>query len=152
MSKNKNKLSCLSCGKEYLSRGWLEKHQTECFKPVINFEDELFIDEEPLQVVDDSSTPSWLNDLISFTKQQNNSKFNLIFLHLNINSLLTKTHHIRDIIDSIKPDLFALNETKLVNIDTDRAVSYVGYTLYRRDRCTNKRGGGVIIYVKNGYF
>ena len=46
-------------------------------------------------------------------------------------------------------DVVALTETWLTNSVSDNEILDVGYSIYRSDRSTGKRGGGVLLAVKN---
>jgi exonuclease III len=69
-------------------------------------------------------------------------------LHINVNGIRARRHEVDDYIQSTKPDVIALNETKLYGALMPR---FAGYKLAcSRDRSTGAvRGGGVAILVSN---
>jgi exonuclease III len=71
----------------------------------------------------------------------------LIFGHLNINSLKNKFHEIHEILNNDYIDVFGLTETKLDESFTHSLFKVMNYTCHRLDR--NIHGGGVMIYVKS---
>lgn len=66
------------------------------------------------------------------------------FLHLNINSILSKLSLLLNLIAIHSPDIISLNETKL-NINSH--LNIPGYQIFRKDVSRSK--GGVLIAVKN---
>ena len=71
----------------------------------------------------------------------------LHFIHLNINSLLSKIDELREIVEISNPTVIGITETKLGNLISDSEISIDGYCAILRDR--NSKGGGVICYVTN---
>ena len=82
----------------------------------------------------------------------NDNKFELFrkrglqFLHINTNSLLSKTDELRDIVGHTKPAILGITESKLDSSVSDQAVNISGYSILRSDR--NRYGGGVACYVR----
>lgn len=70
----------------------------------------------------------------------------LVFLHLNVRSLIAKMDMLRIWVHSTDADVIVLSETWLNKSITDNDISINGYNVYRTDR--PKRDGGVAIYVK----
>ena len=69
--------------------------------------------------------------------------------HLNVRSIIDKIDEIRLIISKTKLDLLCISETWLHEKINDNMINVPGYTIVRRDRNSNKRGGGVCIYVRS---
>ena len=66
---------------------------------------------------------------------------------MNINSLLTKTDELREIVKISNPTIIGITEAKLDHSIGDSEISIDGYCAIRHDR--NRKGGGVICYVTN---
>ncbi|MCP5009970.1 MAG: hypothetical protein GY942_08345, partial [Aestuariibacter sp.] len=64
----------------------------------------------------------------------------------NCNSLLSKLHELRAVVETNNVDVFLLQETKLDASVTDGELRIPGYSLIRRDR--NRSGGGLAVYAK----
>ena len=83
---------------------------------------------------------------------QNDKKFEpfrnrgLHFLHVNVNSLLSKIDELRDIVGFTKPAILGITETKLDNTVPDQEIKISGYNVLRSDR--NRNGGGVACYIR----
>ena len=69
---------------------------------------------------------------------------NVIFGHLNINSLRNKFFWTSELIKG-KVDIFLINETKLDESFTSNQFAMSGYKFIRRDR--NKFWGGIAFYI-----
>ena len=69
------------------------------------------------------------------------------FIHLNINSLLSKIDKKRYVAKLKNAAVFGLSETKLDNTVLSSALETEGYDLVRFDR--SRRGGSVTCFVKN---
>ena len=69
--------------------------------------------------------------------------------HLNVRSIIDKIDEIRLIISKTKLDLLCISETWLHEKINDNMINVPGYTIVRHDRNSNKRGGGVCIYVRS---
>ena len=69
-------------------------------------------------------------------------------VHLNIRSIIYKLDQIKMIISQAKIDILCLTESWLNPNITDLEPSIEGYKIFRQDRI-NKRGGGILIYIKN---
>ena len=157
-------LVCGKCGKIYKSKAWFDKHVLKCVPTTTNdqshesiwtpfdFEDNYFVEELDTACELTTTNQIWVSKLSEFTRyNQTNKSSNFFLIHLNINSLFTKTNHIFDLLSHVKPDILALNETKLGHEIPDSAVNPANpanYCLLRRDRI--RGGGGVAIYIKKG--
>ena len=71
----------------------------------------------------------------------------LHFLHLNINSVLTKIDQVRIIAQKTNVAVFGLSESKIDNSVPDNEINIPGYKVLRADR--NKHGGGVLCYIRD---
>ena len=82
----------------------------------------------------------------------NNNKFELVLksdlhvLHINVNSLLSKSDEPRDVIGHTKPAILGITESKLDSSVSYQKVNISGYSILRCDR--NRYGGGVTCYVR----
>ena len=71
----------------------------------------------------------------------------LHFIHLNINSLLSKTDELGKLVKASNATLAGITESKLDCPINDCEICIEGYNIIRRDR--NRKGGGVVCYVSN---
>ena len=71
----------------------------------------------------------------------------LHFIHLNINSLLSKIEELRYIAKSTYATVIGICECKLGASVWDPEISIDNYKILHFDR--NRQGGGVVCYVKN---
>ena len=71
----------------------------------------------------------------------------LHFLHLNINSLLSKIDELREIAKVSRAAVIGISESKLDDTVLDGEVSIDGFDLVRSDR--NRHGGGVACYIRS---
>ena len=69
------------------------------------------------------------------------------FIHLNINSLLSKTDELRELVKASKATLAGITESKLDGSINACKICIEGYNIIRRDR--NRKGGGVVCYGSN---
>ena len=67
--------------------------------------------------------------------------------HLNIRSLFSKLEVFRIEFQHSGFDIITLSETWLTRDINSSVLELPGYQLYRNDRCTQKRGGGLATYV-----
>ena len=74
-------------------------------------------------------------------------KKGLHFVHLNCNSLLSKTEKIREFVLQTKPHVICFSETKLDSTVNDEEVAIEGYNLILHD--INRDVGGVACFVSN---
>ena len=76
---------------------------------------------------------------------------NLKLGHLNINSLGgSKWTEIYELLNANLLDIFVIGESKLDDSFASSQFQIPGYRLFRKDRCTKKFGGGVVVFVKSG--
>ena len=69
------------------------------------------------------------------------------FLHINVNSLLSKIDELRDIVGHAKPAILGITESKLNGSVTNQEVNISGYNILRNDR--NRNGGGAACYIRS---
>ena len=69
----------------------------------------------------------------------------LHFLHINVNSLLSKIDELRDVVGDTKPAILGITESKLDSSVSDQEVD-ISYSILRNDR--NRYGGDVACYVR----
>ena len=68
--------------------------------------------------------------------------------HQNIRSLLPKIDQVRALLESHKGiSILGITESHLSNNVSDTEITIDGYKLYRKDRQSNHRGGGVLVYL-----
>ena len=72
-------------------------------------------------------------------------KRGLHFLHINVNSPLSKIDELRDVLIHTKPAILEITESKLDSSVSDQPLNISGYSILRSDR--NRYGGGVACYV-----
>ena len=76
------------------------------------------------------------------------SQRGLKFLHLNARSLLPKIDEIRLLIERYKDiAMISFSETHLTPNVSGSEIAIDGYTIFRKDRVNQAKGGGVIMYV-----
>ena len=75
------------------------------------------------------------------------NKRGLHFIHLNINSVLSKIDELRIIANKPKASVIGITESKLDKTVLDGEINTDGYELVRSDR--NRHGGGVACYIRN---
>lgn len=73
----------------------------------------------------------------------------LSFVHLNTQSLFPKIGEIQVLADDVKPDILCLSETWLSDKIPDGLIYLPNYTIFRADRLSCKRGGGLACYVSD---
>ena len=66
------------------------------------------------------------------------------FLHINVNSLLSKIDELIDVVGHTK--ILGITESKFDSSVSDQEVNISGYSILRSDR--NRYGGGVACYVR----
>ena len=68
--------------------------------------------------------------------------------HQNIRSLLPKIDQVRALLEPHKGiNILGVTESHLSNNVSDTEITIDGYKLYRKDRQSNHRGGGVLVYL-----
>jgi hypothetical protein len=135
---------------------------SSCINSVEDISDSLVnetISENPLNSVEDIITPDGLNETISenISGVSNISSIEdlwlpfsnrgLHFLHININSLLSKIDEVREIAKKSRAVVIGISESKLDKSVLDGEVFIDGYEVIRSDR--NRNGGGVACYVRS---
>ena len=75
-------------------------------------------------------------------------KKGLVFIHVNVRSLVSKVAEIRRLLYETKAAVLAVSESWLDDTIGDNEIGVDGYSVLRRDR--NRHGGGVLVYVKDG--
>jgi hypothetical protein len=87
------------------------------------------------------------NPYASDSNQLNSNKgFKII--HLNVQIIRNKLDEIKTYCLFLKPDILSLTETWLKSEGYDYEFDITGYGKFRRDRNTNKKSGGVLVYHK----
>lgn len=79
------------------------------------------------------------------------SRSGLVFMHLNVCSLLPKLDFVRIWVESTGADVAIISETWLGKSVPNSEISLDGYNVYRADRPKKKDRGGIAIYVKNTF-
>ena len=93
------------------------------------------------QIDPDSDKSSYTDNWKLFNKR------GLHFIHLNINSVLSKIDELRIIANKSKASGIGITESKLDKTVLDGEINIDGYELVRSDR--NRHGGGVVCYIQN---
>ena len=92
----------------------------------------------------DSSNSSNQSKLVG-GKESTNKFPNFKIMSLNIFSLLPHLDELRVLVDTEKPHIMCINETKLDHSVDDALINIDNYSIIRKDR--NKFGGGVALYI-----
>ena len=77
--------------------------------------------------------------LTQYLHDTNDNKFQpfrkrgLHFLHMNVNSLLSKIDELRDIVGLTKPAILGITETKLDSTVSDQEININGYSVLRSE-------------------
>ena len=79
--------------------------------------------------------------------QGNTSKAELKCVCLNARSIINKKNELDIMVDEIKPHIIGITESWANNDITDAELGLEGYVMFRKDRM-GKRGGGVLLYIK----
>lgn len=87
------------------------------------------------------------NNLNNFNEY--NSAKGLKLIHLNTRSLVKKISEIKIKLNEFKPEIFAITESWLTQQHFDCEYNVNNYTMYRKDRDSSSRGGGIVVYLKN---
>ena len=74
-------------------------------------------------------------------------KRGLHFIHININSILSKIEELKLIASKTKAAIIGISESKLDETVLNGEIQISGYNLVRSDR--NRHGGGVLCYIRN---
>lgn len=70
-------------------------------------------------------------------------------IHMNCQSLFPKLGELELLMHDIQPDILCLTETWLNDSIPDDLLNFQNYTIFRLDRLSAGRGGGVAIYIRN---
>ena len=72
--------------------------------------------------------------------------------HLNVNRVVNKLDHVKELVHKHSFDILVLSETWLVPNIMDNEITIPGYSLVRKDTQFVQKlcGGGVIIFVRDG--
>lgn len=73
----------------------------------------------------------------------------LLGAHLNVWGISSTTDQIEKILTDSNLDFLCVSETLLKNTSPRSAFYIPGFSIFRRDRTTGKRGGGLLFYVKD---
>lgn len=77
------------------------------------------------------------------------SKNGMIIGHINIQGIRSKFDELQILLTSNKIDIFGITETKLDQIHITESFTINGFQVpFRKDR-SNKKGGGILVYVRN---
>ena len=89
------------------------------------------------------------DDCLAKTLRQSRSKYgkNLVFAHVNVNSLREKCDYFRNLLCDHLVDVLCITETKLSDDDTIADLHIEGYKFHRKDR--SKKSGGIITWVRS---
>ncbi len=90
----------------------------------------------------DSSENLLITPIVAYRQNFNN---NIIFAHVNINSIRYKFKMIQEMLSQKLADFLTIAETKLDQSFTSSIFSVTDYALHRQDR--DGRGGGIMTYV-----
>ena len=109
------------------------------------FDDDLFGDKEIASFDEKINDDAYKTDPVAGWKAFNKRGLHLI--HLNINSLLSKTNELREIARKTRGTVIGITESKLDGSVLDGEINIDGYELVRSDR--NRHGGGVACYIRS---
>jgi hypothetical protein len=76
-------------------------------------------------------------------------KGKLLFLYINARSVINKTDEFVATVQTLDPDVVGVAESWANSNILDAEIELEGYKMFRQDRPTDKRGGGVLLYVRN---
>ena len=99
---------------------------------------------------------SWTMDKSIYNCYQLSKAKGFKMVYLNIRSLPQKLYQLRAILQASNRDVITKSDTWLHSKVDSQMIDIQGYTAYRLDRETQnaelkqKRGGGLITYIKNG--
>ena len=80
---------------------------------------------------------------------QDKKKTSLRFLSLNARSVMNKLDLLQATVLDLNPDVIGVTESWANENISDAELKLNGYELFRCDRKTRHRGGGVLLYVKD---
>ena len=81
--------------------------------------------------------------------QRNTSESGIkcVCLNARSRSIINKKSELNIMVDDIKPHIIGITESWANNDITDAELGLEGYVMFRKDRI-GKRGGGVLLYIK----
>ena len=79
--------------------------------------------------------------------QRNTSESGIKCVCLNARSIINKKSELNIMVDDIKPHIIGITESWANNDITDAELGLEGYVMFRKVRM-GKRGGGVLLYIK----
>ena len=90
---------------------------------------------------------------LSRNQAMKNRKHLMSVAHLNVRSVASREnfHLLKDMVINNKYDIFTISESWLDSTICDADILIPEYTTFRQDRGPHKRGGGLLVYVKNIY-
>ena len=80
---------------------------------------------------------------------QDKKKTSLRFLSLNARSVMNKLDLLQATVLDLNPDVIGVTESWANENISDAELKLNGYELFRCDRKTGHRGGGILLYVKD---
>lgn len=102
------------------------------------------------QIEESECRPQHASTPIRSSQQKKWKNRPLRILNQNINSVIGKRVELENVIDSLKPDIIILTETKINdNIQDPEFIDDNAYKIFRKDR--NREGGGVLIAISRKY-
>ena len=87
-----------------------------------------------------------INDSIVESMPIKTSKLKCFYT--NARSLMNKILELEIYIEEEEPDIIGISESWGTEAISSSEINFVNYTLFRKDRI-KKRGGGVLLYIKN---
>lgn len=90
-------------------------------------------------------------DKLTRNQSTKNRKHVMSVAHLNVRSVASREnfHLLRDMVINNRYDIFTICESWLDSTICDADIFIPGYTTFRQDRGLLKRGGGLLVSVKN---
>ena len=79
---------------------------------------------------------------------KNMSEAGYRYMCLNARSIVNKKNELNIMVEDIDPHIIGITKSWANTDFTDAELGLTGYVMFRRDRI-GRRGGGVILYVKN---
>ena len=109
------------------------------------FSDDCFADD--ITVPSETQSNSDLDTSSSTDNWKVFNKRGLLFIYLNMNSILSNIDELRIIAKKSRSSVIGITESKLDKTVLDKEINIDGYELARSDR--NRHGGGVACYIRN---
>ena len=141
-----NEINTSPCQYRHLDDGISEEnHEAHNKSQDFNFFDQLPFHKESFTGITIDNEEPVLNAPSTYNELKFFSKRGIHFIHLNINSILSKIEELRQIALETKITVIGISESKLDSSVTDEEVNIPGYEIIRGDR--NRKGGGVAAYI-----